>query len=560
MVDTTYFKRADETIDQYNARIAAYRSSSTTTTPTTTQPKTGTTTPTYTAPKTGTSTPSPYSGGATYSGGSIVDFLSAAGQPTDYASRQALATKYGITDYSGSSAQNTMLLNILKGFATGNVSPLGVPNTLSSPGTMPSLNTPLDASKLGNTAYGDLSKLLGANIGPDTVGSDIAGLLSLYGKSGEADTEYEKLQGDLVTAMGSLGGEAADLQAAYKKEGVYAAYNQVKELSLKAAQLEGELTKFDAETIGGRERIAEQAIPTDLITGQQAQYQKQRDLTRLSKAAELSATIALAQAYRGNAQLGMELAQKSVDLKYMPIINRINTLKTQLGFASDKLSKEDASRAKVIDTLLGLKLDEINTQKDTELKIQQLAIEAAANGAPLSVVNSMKAATDLATAATIGSAYIKGDLESIAKGGSSSSSSSGTDYNFTPTQLRAGAAAAGMSTSEFQQLDADVQNWFVNGSMVINGKSVKAGTAIKLLIDSVVSGETTTSEVISAVRSSTTLPGPVKEYLLAVFSDLGGGSSSIGTNTEGLDFYEQGTSGSSPTIFSKVKTFFSKFF
>lgn len=63
----------------------------------------------------GAPAPTPSStGAASYSGASIVDFLSLSGKPTDFTSRSKLATQYGINNYTGTAAQNTNLLNILK--------------------------------------------------------------------------------------------------------------------------------------------------------------------------------------------------------------------------------------------------------------------------------------------------------------------------------------------------------------------------------------------------------------------------------------------------------------
>lgn len=72
----------------------------------------------------GTGTPAPYSGV------SLVDALNQAGQPSDFASRKALATSQGISNYTGTAEQNTSLLNQYKqGLALANqsgvVSPSG---------------------------------------------------------------------------------------------------------------------------------------------------------------------------------------------------------------------------------------------------------------------------------------------------------------------------------------------------------------------------------------------------------------------------------------------------
>ena len=51
---------------------------------------------------------------STYQGASIVDYLNTVGQASDFASRSILAAKMGISGYTGTSAQNTQLLNSLR--------------------------------------------------------------------------------------------------------------------------------------------------------------------------------------------------------------------------------------------------------------------------------------------------------------------------------------------------------------------------------------------------------------------------------------------------------------
>lgn len=62
---------------------------------------------------------------SSYSGPSIVDYLSSIGKPNDMTSRKALAAQYGIQNYVGTADQNTQLLNILRNGATsGTTSPV----------------------------------------------------------------------------------------------------------------------------------------------------------------------------------------------------------------------------------------------------------------------------------------------------------------------------------------------------------------------------------------------------------------------------------------------------
>ena len=90
-----------------------------TSTPTTTPKLVVTPTPTPTSTLTPTpvsATPAVTPAPTGYTGSSIVDYLVSVKQPSDYTSRSTLAKQKGITNYTGTAAQNTQLLKILRGF------------------------------------------------------------------------------------------------------------------------------------------------------------------------------------------------------------------------------------------------------------------------------------------------------------------------------------------------------------------------------------------------------------------------------------------------------------
>lgn len=51
----------------------------------------------------------------TYTGGSIVDYLESIGKDSSFSARKKYAAQYGIKNYTGTSAQNTQLLNAMRG-------------------------------------------------------------------------------------------------------------------------------------------------------------------------------------------------------------------------------------------------------------------------------------------------------------------------------------------------------------------------------------------------------------------------------------------------------------
>lgn len=58
-------------------------------------------------------------GVSTYAGPSVVDYLNSIGQSSDFSTRAALAAKMGIQNYTGTSSQNTQLLNTLRNSGGG---------------------------------------------------------------------------------------------------------------------------------------------------------------------------------------------------------------------------------------------------------------------------------------------------------------------------------------------------------------------------------------------------------------------------------------------------------
>jgi hypothetical protein len=398
-----------------------------------------------------------YAKAANYSGPSITQFLDMAGQPSDRASRSALAKTYGIANYTGTADQNTQLLHILQGH-NHDVSQTGIPGNAGSvlgvSTSVPKPGSPLDLSSLSSGGL-DLSKILGASAASGSnIPTDIAGLLSLYGAQTEASKRVSSDQSALEAAMKSMGGEAADLSSALGAPGGYNENIQhVQDLSLQAAKFKGELDSFDANTASGMANLEDQAIPAGLVQGQQAAFQKQRDLTRMSKAAALASTISLIAAYQGNADTAYKLATQSVELKYAPIQNQIDVLKQQIDDARGDMQREDGVNSKIIGALLDYKSQQLSVAKANDTKLQTIGVQAASGGAPLSLVQAALATGDAIQASSMLSKYLKGPTESV---------TSGTSSTFTQTQINTGASNAGMPIDQFKSLDSDTQNYFVN--------------------------------------------------------------------------------------------------
>lgn len=366
----------------------------------------------------------------------------------------------------GGGANSNQASQIGTAVASGSTGSTGLPKNIGSilgaPTTPPNVNTAIPVASLPSTGNPQLDQILNAGIQNGTLDSSIAGILSLLSASSPGEATVKDATDKLISAMTSLGNEGADLQTALNAQGVPDAVAHAKQLNLDVAQLKGQIDAFDAETLQGRANIEGQQIPIGLVQGQQAAFQKQRDLTKLGMTAELTAKTALLQAYQGNVDMGMKLAQQAVEMQYSIIKNNIEVYKTQLDAAKSTLSEQDKKKSDIITVLLKQVDANLADAKTNASKTQTLVIQAASNGAPPNVVAAMSAAGDPVRAAQIGASYIKGNLESVAKNGVSSTGGAGTTGNFTTTQINNGAQNAGLPVADFKTIPADAQNFFIN--------------------------------------------------------------------------------------------------
>lgn len=86
---------------------------------------------------------------STYSGPSVVDYLTSVGQPSDFSSRARMAANMGISGYTGSASQNTQLLNSLRAASGGKNTSTTTAGVGAGAVTDPNLN-PNTASLLAN--------------------------------------------------------------------------------------------------------------------------------------------------------------------------------------------------------------------------------------------------------------------------------------------------------------------------------------------------------------------------------------------------------------------------
>ena len=251
----------------------------------------------------------------------------------------------------------------------------------------------------------------GTTAGDLNVSSGIAGIIALLSTTSDTDTEYADINAKINTLLSTIEEEGTGFEAALAEYKVPETQKQLEELNLEIARIQGEIGAFDAETQAGFAGITAQTIPGNVLVGQAAQYQRQRDAGRAGKASELAANAALQQAYIQNLTIATGLAEASVTYKWQGITNTLTALQIQLDIAKDVMDRADAKQLGIISVLVQDQLDQVNAQKTKESEINNFLITAAINGAPLSLINSAKTSGDPVSAASILSRYLQEAVE-----------------------------------------------------------------------------------------------------------------------------------------------------
>jgi len=100
---------------------------------------------------------------STYTGPSIVDYLSSSGQASDFNSRTKLAQEKGINNYSGTAEQNTQLLNLLRSNTSGGSTPTNN-SVVGMGGDKTKVNTPVVTTPTPPTPRSDYATGGGAPV------------------------------------------------------------------------------------------------------------------------------------------------------------------------------------------------------------------------------------------------------------------------------------------------------------------------------------------------------------------------------------------------------------
>lgn len=213
----------------------------------------------------------------------------------------------------------------------------------------------------------------------------------ILNKTAVAETDAQKTARELSTKISSLlpstVGETQALADAKKQYQVDELSKNLNDINSQILMKQAELNKDDASLAMGIQNIEDKPIAMEFITGQQASVQRQAQIARMAKNAEIGILNARALGLQGNIELATKMAQQAVDLKYAPIKETINLYSAQLKALEPLLSADEKKVAREQEIKTKLAMNEVEQKQADEKKIQELILNASSQGASSSLIS-----------------------------------------------------------------------------------------------------------------------------------------------------------------------------
>lgn len=213
----------------------------------------------------------------------------------------------------------------------------------------------------------------------------------ILNKTAVAETDAQKTARELSTKISSLlpstVGETQALADAKKQYQVDALSKNLNDINSQILMKQAELNKDDASLAMGIQNIEDKPIAMEFITGQQASVQRQAQIARMAKNAEIGILNARALGLQGNIELATKMAQQAVDLKYAPIKETINLYSAQLKALEPLLSADEKKVAREQEIKTKLAMNEVEQKQADEKKIQELILNASSQGASSGLIS-----------------------------------------------------------------------------------------------------------------------------------------------------------------------------
>jgi len=258
--------------------------------------------------------------------------------------------------------------------------------------------------------------------------------------------------------------------------------------------LREQLNKIDEAKALAIEGLAGQGrgIPLSIIRGQQAKTERQYNIRRAAVAAELGAKAATAEALRGNAEFAAKLAQDTVDAIVFDYQQKVNDYEDLFEYNQDIIDGLTTEQKGILEQQRDDAKDELERRREESTIVSGMMIDNPNAG----VLPTDSLAIASQKVAKAGGSLAARQEERLNQGGG--------DTTFSSTQSNKGASRAGMTIQEFEGLESDVKNFFINAPTDVIQQAKSAIEAVK-------TGEEDAEEVKQEIEEGN-LTDAVKSY------------------------------------------------
>src|SRR3990167_9810125 len=182
---------------------------------------------------------------------------------------------------------------------------------------------------------------------------------------------------------------------------------QLADLNAQILSKVAEANKANAEYEKLITSLEGQTIPMSIILGQQGQVRRTMLAEANTRSADIGLKVAIAQGISGNIQAAQENVNRSIELKYTDIQDALTLKISQLQLLEGKLSREEMITKAALERKYQEEQRAMEEQKAQQKIVQNMAVEAAANGADNATIKAIGASADPITAATSYAQFIK---------------------------------------------------------------------------------------------------------------------------------------------------------
>ena len=326
----------------------------------------------------------------------LKDTLASQGKSFSQENLNALAKTAGIENYKSTNDQNKQLAQMLQ--KTTPASNATVSNANVSPIALNQLNT--QAVNIPQPAPVSTQT---APVAPQNFANDFLQQTQVE------DTQAQKSASNLSLAISSLipelQGQAEATAQAEKVAGVDRYRQELQGINNQILMKTAEINQDDIRLAQSLQNIEDKPIAMEFITGQQSSVQRNAQLARALKQADIGILNARAIGTQGNVQLAVDTAKQAVDLKYAPMKETIATYEAQLKALEPILNADEKKQARAQEVKTKLALNELEQKQAGEKALQEIIINASSQGAPASLVSRAEKAKTPAQAAMILGTY-----------------------------------------------------------------------------------------------------------------------------------------------------------